>query len=115
MPKEKDCFHVILSSSSCFHYHDNCYLTYTSNNHIEWYPKRTNQQEPDPSNVNRSRRSLTGAFNFKKNCLIWGESCNVAKEKKHPDRGKGDLSFKEVLFQVININFLCPEYFFLSF
>ena len=24
----------------------NCYLTYTSNNHIERYLKRTNQQEP---------------------------------------------------------------------
>ena len=64
--------------------------------------------------MKRSKRSSTTFFDFKKDCLIYGEACNIEKDKKHPERwnenksflfrtanrGKGKPSFKEVLLQV---------------
>ena len=111
--RRNDNFYETLDPSNALYYHQNCYLTYTSNNHIERYLKRKNQNQ-EASCVKRSKRSSTTFFDFKKNCLICGEACNIEKDKKHPerwnknksflcrtaDRGKGKLSFKDVLLQV---------------
>ena len=111
--KRDDEFYETLDLSINLYYHQNCYLTYTSNNHIERYLKRKNQNQESPC-VKRSKRSSSTFFDFKKNCLICGEACNIVKDKKHPerwekkksflcrtaDRGKGKLSFKDVLLQV---------------
>ena len=88
-------------------------------NHIARHLKRTTPIAEGSSESKWSRRSVSTSFNFKKNCFICGESCNVIPDKKHPDRwkknkafvcrtadrGKGKLSFKEVLLQVKHNNF----------
>ena len=115
--KRKDGLHDKLNLFHNTHYHKNCYLTYTSNNHIERCLKRKNQEESGTSSVKRSKRSDLRSFDFKKNCIICGEFCNVIKDKKHPDRWeknkaficrtadrrKGVLSFREVLLMVRGI------------
>ena len=113
--KRDDNFYETLNLSSDLYYHQNCYLAYTSTNHINRYLQRKKQnKEGSSSTVKRSKRSSTAPFDFKKNCLICGEACNVEKDKKHPerwsknksflcrtaDRGKGKLSFEDVLLQV---------------
>ena len=111
--RRNDNLHAGLDLSS-IHYHKNCYLTYTSNDHINRYLKRTHSEEAGTSDVKRSRRLSTEKFDFKQNCIICGKYCNVIKDKKHPDRwkknkgflcrtadrGKGKLSFKETLLKV---------------
>ena len=69
--RRDDHFYETLDSSSALYYHQNCYLTYTSNNHIERYLKRKNQNQ-ETSCVKRSKRSSSTFFDFKKNCLICG-------------------------------------------
>ena len=91
--KRKDGLLDILDSSASIHYHKNCYITYTFINHIEQYLKRKSQQEPVASSVKRSKRVLSSSFDFKKNCLICGEYCNVIKDKKHSDRWKKQRHF----------------------
>ena len=71
---------------------------YTSNNHIERYLKRKNQNQ-EGSCVKRSKRSSTTFFDFKKDCLIYGEACNIEKDKKHPERWNENKSF---LFRTAN-------------
>ena len=111
--KRNDKFYETLDPSNALHYHQNCYLTYTSNNHIERYLKRKNQDE-EASCVKHSKRSSTIFFDFKKNCIICREACNIEKDKKHPerwnmnksflyrtaDRRKVKLSFRDALLQV---------------
>ena len=59
---------------------------YASSTHIARYlnqkrkPENGNQLE-----TKRLRRSEEHHFNFRKNCLFFGEGCNE-KHKKHPDR-----------------------------
>ena len=111
--KRSDKSYETLDPSNALHYHQNCYLTYTSNNHIERYLKRKNQDE-EASCVKHSKRSSTIFFDFKKNCIICREACNIEKDKKHPerwnmnksflyrtaDRRKVKLSFRDALLQV---------------
>ena len=111
--KRSDKSYETLDPSNALHYHQNCYLTYTSNNHIERYLKRKNQNE-EASCVKHSKRSSTIFFDFKKNCIICREACNIEKDKKHPerwnmnksflyrtaDRRKVKLSFRDALLQV---------------
>ena len=114
--RRNDELYTSLQSMENIKYHKNCYISYTSNDHIDRYPKRKTQQEASSSSSanKRSRRSLSTTFEFKRNCLVCGEICNVIPDKKHPDRwmknkgflcrtadrGKGKMSFKEVLLQV---------------
>ena len=105
--KINDNFYETLDPSNALYHDQNCYLTYTSNNHIERYLKRKNQNQ-EASCVKHCKRSST------KNRLICGKACNIEKDKKHSerwnksksflcrtaDRGKGKLSFKDVLLQV---------------
>ena len=111
--RRNDNFYETLGTSNALYYHQNCCLMYTSNNHIKRYLKRKNQNQ-EGSCVKRSKRSSTTFFDFKKDCLIYGEACNIEKDKKHSERwnenksflfrtanrGKGKPSFKDVLLQV---------------
>ena len=113
--RRSDDFYESLDFSNPLHYHKNCYLTYTSSSHIERYRKRTSQGGEDSPPPKRTGRSSSNLFDFKRNCLICGDICNVEKDKKHPerwernkaflcrtsDRGKGKISFKDVLLQVL--------------
>ena len=90
--KRNDKFYETLDPSNVLHYHQNCYLTYTSNNHIERYLKRKNQNQ-EASCVKHSKRSSTTFFDFKKNCIICGEACNIEKDKKHRERWNKNKSF----------------------
>ena len=118
--KRGDNFYETLNPNCENYYHQNCYLKYTSNSHIDRYLKRQKQNEESTSTssaAKRQKRSSTPLFDFKKNCLICGEACNPEKDKKHPDRwnknknflcrtadrGAGKLSFKEVLLKVCTI------------
>ena len=117
----KDSLHKKIGSSS-IQYHKNWYITDTSNEYINRYLKRKCSEEPGMSQVkdlcrrSGNRRSFTKIFDFKKQCIIYGENCNIFKDKKHPDQcknnkafhcrtvdwGKGNLSSKETLLQVNN-------------
>ena len=63
--KRNDNFHETLDPSNALYYHQNCYLTHASNNHIETYLKRKNQNQ-EASCVKCSKRSSTTYFDFKK-------------------------------------------------
>ena len=65
--RRNDNFYETLDPSNALYYHQNCYLTYISNNHIERYLKRKNQNQ-EASCVKHSKRSSTTFFDFKKNC-----------------------------------------------
>ena len=90
--RRNDNFYETLDPSNALYYHQNCYLTYASNNHIDRYLKRKNQNQ-EVSCVKRSKRSSTTFFDFKKNYLICGETCNIEKDKKHPERSNTNKSF----------------------
>ena len=85
--RRKDSLHETIGSSS-IQYHKNCYVIYTSNDHINRYLKRKCAEEPGTSQVKRSRRYSTGIFDFKQHCIKCGEYCNVVKDKKYPERWK---------------------------
>ena len=52
------------------------------------------------------RRSSTAAFDFKNNCLFCGDTCNVKKDAKHPDRWRKAIlcrtveTFKDAILEV---------------
>ena len=79
--------------SSSIQYHKNCYVIYTTHDHINRYLKRKYAEQPVTSQVRRIRRSSTRIFDFKKRCIICGENCNVIKDKKHLDRWKKNKDF----------------------
>ena len=83
--RRNDNFYETLGTSNVLYYHQNYCLMYTSNNRIERYLKRKNQNQ-EGSCVKRSKRSSTTFLDFKKDCLIYGEACNIGKDKKHPER-----------------------------
>ena len=83
--RRNDNFYETLGTSNVLYYHQNYCLMYKSNNRIERYLKRKNQNQ-EGSCVKRSKRSSTTFFDFKKDCLIYGEACNIEKDKKHPER-----------------------------
>ena len=56
--RRNDNFYETLDPSNALYYHQNCYLTCISNNHIERYLKRKNHNQ-ESSSVKRSKRSLT--------------------------------------------------------
>ena len=85
-------YETFYDPSNVLYCHQNFCLIYTSNNHIERYLKRKNQNQ-EASCVKRSKRSSTTFFDFKKNCLIYGEACNIEKDKKHPERWNKNKSF----------------------
>ena len=63
--RRNDNFYETLDPRNALYYNQNCYLTYTSNNHIERYLKRKNQNQ-EASCVKCSKRSSTTFFDFKK-------------------------------------------------
>ena len=80
--KREDNFYETLNLSSDLYNHQNCYLAYTSTNHIDRYLKRKKQnKEGSSSSVKCSKQSSTAPSDFKKNCLICGEACNVEEDK----------------------------------
>ena len=56
--KINDNFYETLDPSNALYHYQNCYLTYTSNNHIERYLKRKNQNQ-EASCVKHCKRSST--------------------------------------------------------
>ena len=90
--------------------HKNCLSIYTSDNHIQRHLKRT-KKDSGKAPVKRTKISWQ-PFHRNRQCLFCGEECSVEFDKKNPqrwresfecrtsDRGKGKLSFKEVILQV---------------
>ena len=64
--RQKDSLYELLKSSSITLYQNNCYL-YTSKDHITRYLKQKRAKKPGTSCIKRSKRSLPGLFDFKKN------------------------------------------------
>ena len=93
-------------------------MQYTSNNHIQWYLKRTGQENNGNSTtsppIKKSRRPIDIKFDFKCHCILCASECAMAPDAKNParwqknkgilcktaDRGEGKLSFKDVTLQV---------------
>lgn len=94
--------------------HKNCLSTYTSKTHIKRYIKRCSEQNNTSSEVpcKRLRRSQVTQFEWKTCCFFCGKTCLITPDPKHPDRwrkafecrtserGKGNLTFKEVILKV---------------
>ena len=115
--KRKDNLDSIFGSDTELHYHAKCYLKYTSKDHINRYllKRKSDSKNDDAASSKRRTRTSVISFDFKKNCLICGEDCNVQIDTKHPDRwkkkkaflcrtadrgGKDTLSFKDVLLNI---------------
>ena len=96
-------------------YHTLCYTAYTSKEKIQRHLKRKSMATILDLPVLTSKRinDMT-PFDFTVNCFICGTFCSVEMDTKHPDRwkknpgmlcktadrGKGKLSFKEVILNV---------------
>lgn len=112
--KRKDDFHQRIENFSSYKYHNLCYTYYTSKEKIDRHLKRINEQPVVGPSAKRLNRSSVSMFNFKRNCFICGQHCEVTPDPKNPgrweknrgilcrtaDRGKGNKSFKEVLLEV---------------
>ena len=109
----EDLLDSTLLSGANLQYHSNCYVSYTSKNHIQRYKKRRSiETAASSSNIPcKSTRSSVPLFDFKTKCFICALPCNVEVNKIHSDRwkknkaflcktadrGKGVLTFKEVI------------------
>ena len=73
----------ITDNDNCtIYYHKNCVSRYTSSSNTSKYTK------DHPTNVtpaNKLRRSHT-SFNFFSRCLYCGETCDICKDPKNPNR-----------------------------
>lgn len=113
----KDGFHDKLDDFISPQAHNYCYLHYTSKDHIQRHLKRTAKCSVDKINSSssrKSRRSTSKPFDFNLHCIFCGEPCAIKPDPKNPsrwkknkgilcrtaDRGKGNLSFKDVILQV---------------
>ena len=114
--RRKDNLHLSLDSINSLYYHTNCYLSYISDDHINRHLKRKSNDDSSSSSASSNKRNMRSAsvkFDFKKNCIVCGNCCNIIPDKKHPDRwaknkgflcrtvdrGKGLKTFKEVLLE----------------
>jgi len=96
--------------------HRSCVSSYTSTSHIKRYLKRQGQAQEQPSieepPQKRARRSQLPLFHFREHCIFCGDTCEIEKNAKNPnrwrkallcktsDRGAGSKSFKEVILDV---------------
>ena len=108
-----------LENMHTLRYHDLCYTAYTSREKIKRHLKKINAPSIGGPSAKRLCRSSTISFNFKENCLICGDYCEVNRDPKHPDRweknrgilcrtadrGKRNKTFKEVLLEVSSISY----------
>ena len=75
-------------------FHSNCYLTYTSAEHIKDYiKKKLPHNVGSQAMTKRPTRSSIEAFLFKKNCFICGKVCDIEPDEKHPDRWQKNMGF----------------------
>ena len=116
---QKDDFHQIIENFSSFKYHDLCYTYCTSKDKINRHLIRIKEQSVDGPSAKHRNRSSVSMFDFKRNCFICGQSCEVTPDLKNPgrwekncgilcqtaDRGKSNKSFKEVLLEVGYISY----------
>ena len=97
----------------------NCRSTYTSKTHIDRHLKRELSSQScsrDLLSPKGQRQSEVPKFKWLQHCLFCEKDCNVNVDLKQPDRwrqsdecrtsdrGKGKLTFKEVILQVSEIN-----------
>ena len=78
----KDDFHQVIENFSTFKCHDLCCTYYTFKGKISRHLKRLNEQSVDGPTAKRLNRSCVSTFDFKRNCLIRGQYCEVTPSQR---------------------------------
>ena len=82
--KQKDDFHQIIENFSTFKYYDLCYTYYTSKDKINRHLKTINEKSVDGPSAKHLNQSPVSMFNFKRNCFICDQYCEVSHDPKNP-------------------------------
>ena len=110
---------LIIENVSTFKYHDLRYTSYTSKDKINRSLKRIDEQLVVGPSAKCLNRSTVSMFDFKRNCFICGEYCEITPDPKNPgcwekgrgilcptaDRGEDNKSFKEVLLKIYYVSY----------
>ena len=78
----KDDFHQVIENFSTFRCHQLCCTYYTFKGKINRHLKRLNEQSVDGPTAKRLNRSCVSIFDFKRNCLIRGQYCEVTPSQR---------------------------------